>query len=81
MNAGAYGYEIKDVLCKIKIVNEDGKIIELASGEVEKKYRHGGVPENSSVTEAWFQAYARRRRRNKGPRVGIYKQEKGHPSP
>ncbi|MGC2424860.1 MAG: UDP-N-acetylmuramate dehydrogenase [Nitrospirota bacterium] len=54
MNAGAYGYEIKDVLYKIKIVNEGGKIIELASGEIEKKYRHGGVPENTAVTEAWF---------------------------
>ncbi len=54
MNAGAYGYEIKDVLYKIQLVNENGEISGMTSGEAEKKYRHGGIPENSAVTEAWF---------------------------
>jgi UDP-N-acetylmuramate dehydrogenase len=54
MNAGAYGYEIKDVLYKIQLINEDGEITGMTPGEAERKYRHGGIPQNSAVTEAWF---------------------------
>ncbi len=54
MNAGAYGHEIKDVLYKIQLIRENGEIYGMTSGEAEKKYRHGGIPENSAVTEAWF---------------------------
>ncbi|MGA2192640.1 MAG: UDP-N-acetylmuramate dehydrogenase [Nitrospirota bacterium] len=54
MNAGAYGFEIKDVLHKIHVVAEDGTSLDLGSGELEKGYRHGGLPKNSAVAEAWF---------------------------
>ncbi len=54
MNAGAYGYEIKDVLYKIRIVKEDGEVSEIFADELERKYRHGGIPENSAVAECWF---------------------------
>lgn len=54
MNAGAYGYEIKDVLHKIRVVMEDGSIFDITTHGLEKRYRHGGIPENSAVTEAWF---------------------------
>ena len=54
MNAGAYGYEIKDVLHKIRVVMEDGKVSEVGHEEMDRGYRHGGLPEGSAVTEAWF---------------------------
>ena len=54
MNAGAYGYEIKNVLYKIRLIKEDGKISEMTAGELDRKYRHGGIPENSTVAEGWF---------------------------
>lgn len=54
MNAGAYGYEIKDVLYKIQLINENGEITPMTPGEADRKYRHGGIPQNSAVTEAWF---------------------------
>ncbi len=54
MNAGAYGYEIKDILYKTLLIKEDGKASELIAGETRKEYRHGGIPENAAVAEAWF---------------------------
>ena len=54
MNAGAYGFEIKDVLQKIRVVMEDGQVSDITTDGLEKRYRHGGIPENSAVTEAWF---------------------------
>ncbi|MHB8173902.1 MAG: UDP-N-acetylmuramate dehydrogenase, partial [Nitrospirota bacterium] len=54
MNAGAYGYEIKDVLYKIRLIKEDGEISGMTSVEIEKRYRHGGIPENSAVAGVWF---------------------------
>ncbi len=54
MNAGAYGFEIKDVLHKIRVVMEDGSVSDITTDGLEKRYRHGGIPENSAVTEAWF---------------------------
>jgi UDP-N-acetylmuramate dehydrogenase len=54
MNAGAYGFEIKDVLNKIQLINEDGEISGMTPEETGRKYRHGGIPENSAVIEAWF---------------------------
>ena len=54
MNAGAYGFEIKDVLYKIRLVREDGLVSDVNPGELEKGYRHGGIPSGSAVSEAWF---------------------------
>lgn len=54
MNAGAYGFEIKDVLCKVRVVMEDGKVSEINPEELRREYRHGGIPANSAVSEAWF---------------------------
>ncbi len=54
MNAGAYGSEIKDALYKVRIVMEDGSVREINPEELGKGYRHGGLPENSAVAEAWF---------------------------
>ncbi len=54
MNAGAYGYEIKDILYKTLLIKEDGEVSELTADDTLKKYRHGGIPENAAVAEAWF---------------------------
>ena len=54
MNAGAYGFEIKNVLYKIHVVMEDGSVLEMSPEALGEGYRHGGVPENSAVSEAWF---------------------------
>jgi UDP-N-acetylmuramate dehydrogenase len=54
MNAGAYGFEIKDVLVRLQVVMEDGAVSEMDADALEKGYRHGGVPGNSAVSEAWF---------------------------
>ncbi len=54
MNAGAYGHDISDILYKILLIKEDGKTSELTAGGTQRKYRHGGIPENSAVAEAWF---------------------------
>lgn len=54
MNAGAYGYEIKDVLHKVRVVMEDGSVSDITAEGLEKRYRHGGIPGGSAVTEAWF---------------------------
>lgn len=54
MNAGAYGVEIKDVLCKAQVVMEDGRVDFIDPEGLEKGYRHGGLPKGAAVTEAWF---------------------------
>ncbi|MDH4066452.1 MAG: UDP-N-acetylmuramate dehydrogenase, partial [Acidobacteriota bacterium] len=39
MNAGCYGTEIKDVMTTCRVVEEDGRVVELAIGELEPGYR------------------------------------------
>ncbi len=39
MNAGAYGKEIKDILISTRVLDQDGKIIELSNEEQELGYR------------------------------------------
>lgn len=39
MNAGCYGVEIKDVLASCRVVDEDGRLLELSSADLEPAYR------------------------------------------
>ena len=53
MNAGAYGGEMKDILARVKVLDEQGKSRELSTEELELGYRHSCVPEKHYiVTEA-----------------------------
>lgn len=49
MNAGAYGGELKDVLKEVKVLAEDGRMIEIPAGELELSYRHSIVPEKGYI--------------------------------
>lgn len=39
MNAGAYGGEMKDVLSEVTVLDKNGKILTLSSGELQMGYR------------------------------------------
>lgn len=49
MNAGAYGGEMKDVLKSVRVMNEEGKIQELAASELELGYRHSCISEKNYI--------------------------------
>lgn len=49
MNAGAYGGEMKDVLKKVRLMDREGKILELKTEELELGYRHSCIPENEYI--------------------------------
>ncbi len=55
MNAGAYGGEIKDVICSAKVLMQDGTLQILSKEELELSYRHSIIQEeNMIVLEATF---------------------------
>ena len=43
MNAGAYGGEMKDVIRKVRVMDSEGKILELEAGELDFGYRHSCI--------------------------------------
>jgi len=55
MNAGAYGFEIKDVCTSVRAVDREGAAHEIASDEMGFTYRHSDMPTGMIVTSACFQ--------------------------
>ena len=53
MNAGAYGGEMKDVLCSVNHIDLEGKIGELSKDELNLSYRHSAYSDNGfTITSA-----------------------------
>lgn len=49
MNAGAYGFEMKDVVRRARLMTEEGKILELSADELELGYRRSCIPERKLI--------------------------------
>ncbi|MBE5957414.1 MAG: UDP-N-acetylmuramate dehydrogenase [Lachnospiraceae bacterium] len=49
MNAGAYGGEMKDILVKVQVLNDDGEVITLPAEELHLGYRYSVVPEKRYI--------------------------------
>ena len=43
MNAGAYGFEIKDILQRVTALDKKGNLIDLSVSELKYSYRHSGI--------------------------------------
>ncbi|AIS52864.1 UDP-N-acetylenolpyruvoylglucosamine reductase MurB [Thermoanaerobacter kivui] len=55
MNAGAYGPEMKDVVEKVEVLDEEGNILVLANEEMRFSYRHSIIQEKDwIVLKAWL---------------------------
>ena len=54
MNAGCYGKTISDNFKSCKIVNRNGKILELKKSEIRFDYRSCSIPFDSIITSAKF---------------------------
>ena len=55
MNAGAYGGEIKDTICRVKVITPSGKLLSLSKEELELGYRTSIIQkEDYIVVEAEF---------------------------
>ena len=50
MNAGAYGYELKDALAYCRTVRRDGTVTDLAAAEMEFDYRRSSLLADEIVT-------------------------------
>lgn len=46
MNAGAYGAEMKDIVCSARCINECGEIVEISAEDMGLSYRHSVFSEN-----------------------------------
>lgn len=49
MNAGAYGGEMKDILCECEYLTPDGELHTMTADEAELSYRHSAFNENGCV--------------------------------
>lgn len=56
MNAGCYGFEIKDILAWVEIIDSNGNLMRLDSTQITMKYRKGNLPKGCVVTKAAFYA-------------------------
>ncbi len=54
MNAGCYGFEIKDILNWVEIINADGSVQRLQPDELCFSYRKSKLPEGSIIVMASF---------------------------
>lgn len=55
MNAGAYGGELKDVLCNVRVLTQEGQQVTMDVKELELSYRHSCIPARQlTVLEAEF---------------------------
>lgn len=53
MNAGAYGFEMKDVLCSVRVMDQEGGVRELSLEELDLGYRRSAIqPNHYTVLEA-----------------------------
>ena len=53
-NAGSFGYEIKDCLEEVEVVNQNMQIIIFKKSELGLHYRSSGLPENSIIKNVKF---------------------------
>lgn len=51
-NAGAFGYEIKDVLVSVEIMDTEGKIRKVRADQIDFKYRSSGIPPDEFILSA-----------------------------
>ena len=51
-NSGAFGYEMKDVLVSVEIMDPGGKVLVVKAEELEFGYRHSGIPHNALLLSA-----------------------------
>jgi UDP-N-acetylmuramate dehydrogenase len=51
-NAGAFGYEMKDVLVSVEIMDGEGKIDKIKAEEINFDYRISGIPPDVSILSA-----------------------------
>lgn len=49
MNAGAYGYEFKDIIQNVTYLNSENEIIKVQNNECNFSYRHSFFSENNSI--------------------------------
>lgn len=49
MNAGAYGGEMKDIVKSVRILSNDGQIMELTNEEMDFRYRNSKVKDNDWI--------------------------------
>jgi UDP-N-acetylmuramate dehydrogenase len=57
MNAGAYGFEVKDFLLWAEFMLPNGEITRLTPKQLGMTYRNGNIPKGSIVTQAAFRCY------------------------
>lgn len=55
MNAGAYGSEIKDILCWMDIMHPNGDIERFSPSQLKMSYRHAELPQGAIVLSAALQ--------------------------
>jgi UDP-N-acetylmuramate dehydrogenase len=51
-NSGAFGYEMKDVLVSVEIMDTGGKVQVVRAEELEFAYRRSGIPDNALLLSA-----------------------------
>lgn len=49
MNAGAYGFEMKDVVQSVRVMDREGKIQTLSCDQLELSYRHSCIPDKGYI--------------------------------
>ena len=49
MNAGAYGFELKDVLESVRVLHREGNVRTVLAGELKLGYRYSMIPETGSI--------------------------------
>lgn len=54
MNAGAYGFEIKEFIKWVEIIKQDGSVACLDKKDLNMSYRHGNLPHGSIVVRVCF---------------------------
>jgi len=54
MNAGAFGGEVSDALCRVKFVDADGEVRVLEASEMKFSYRRSSLPKGAIVLSATF---------------------------
>ena len=57
MNAGAYGNDVSDILYKVKLMKNNGSILELCPAKLKMKYRNTSISKQSVVIEVELKGY------------------------
>lgn len=68
MNAGAYGREMKDIIEKVYVLDENGAQLELDRDALDLGYRHSCIPEKNILLQKLFWNLCRAMRRKSVPK-------------